>query len=353
MIRSFGLRDVPALRRLQSRGVAFDLRRSLLYAPSPVAVAALGHLTRFHLGAMTFGYVPAGRVAQGAAQVWPRAVCDEWDLSFLAPALAHDSAAAQAWQQMLSQLILQGAQQGVQRIYVRLAEDAEAEDALRQAGFTTVAREEVFVVSRPSAPAPLPRGLRRIDRHDRPALAAFYREVVPHLVQQAEGYSPHWGATEPLLRRLTSFVSTQEFIWLERGRILAYLGLSGSSQGYWLETIVRPENRAEVLPYIRHVLTLADCTPATPVYSPVSDYSVGLGWLFRTLGFETFARQVLMVAHTLARAPVRRPLFIHSLEGGVDVGPQVGHTFHPSISHLQGCAQATRREGDTACDLRE
>jgi hypothetical protein len=74
-------------------------------------------------------------------------------------------------------------------------------------------------------------------------------------------------------------------------------------------------------------MTLADCTPATPVYSPVPDYSVGLGWLFRPLGFETFTRQVLMVAHTLARVPVRRPLFIHSLEGGVDVGTSVGHTF--------------------------
>ena len=327
MIRSFGLRDIPALSRLQSRGMAFDLRRLLLYAPSPLASALLGYATRFHLGATTWMHVPGHYAARGAVQVWPRAERDEWDLGFLSPALAHDDAAAQAWQEMLGQTVVYGAQQGVQRIYARLTEDAEAEDGLRQAGFTTVAREEVFVASRPPAPAPLPLGLRRVDRHDRPALSAFYRQVVPHLVQQAEGYSPHWGATETTLRRMVSLVSTQEFIWLERGHIQAYLGLCGSSRGYWLETIVRPENRAEVLPYIRYVMTLADCTPATPVYSPVPDFGVGLGWLFRTLGFETFTRQVLMVVHTLARVPVRRPLFIHSLEGGVDVGTSVGHTF--------------------------
>ena len=323
MIRPFGLRDISTIRRLQPRGVAFDLRRLLLYSTSPTRSALLGYLSRNHLGTITCVHENSSSAEsgqRGCAQVWPRPGRAEWDLVFLAPSLDHHQKASEIWRQLLAHLIIQGAKQDIQRIYARSSEDAEAEDILRQVGFTIVAREEVFVLSHRPAPAPLPKGLRRVDRRqDRWALSELCRQVVPPLVQQAEGLLPHRCAAphHPLAR----FLFADEYVWVEKGKIIAYLGLCGSARGYWLEITVRPEYRADLLPYIKYVLTLAQRLNSTPVYCSIPDYSVGLGWLLRTLGFESYTRQVLLVVHTVARVPVRRRLVIPGLERGVDTDP--------------------------------
>lgn len=311
------------VRQLQPQGVAFDLRRLLLYSSSPLHSAVAGYLTNHHLGTITCVYRDDGRGSslKGFAQVWPRADDAEWDLAFLAPSLERQGNVSALWLRLLSDLIVLGAERGTLRIYVRSAEDAEAEDIFRQVGFTIIIREEVFASSRVPAPIPLPKGLRPVTPEDRPALNELYAQVVPQLVQQAEGVAPHWWATRQRMRP----VSAKEYVWADKGLIIAYLGLCCSSRGYWLETMVRPEFRADLLPHLKYLLTLTRCSANTPVYSPVPDYSVGVGWLLRTLGFEPYARQVLMVVHTAARVPIRRPMLVPGLERGVDVSTNVGH----------------------------
>ena len=114
---------------------------------------------------------------------------------------------------------------------------------------------------------------------------------------------------------------------MAKDEALAYLRLTQSPSGFWLDIAVRPERRAELLPHLKFVLTLTECSPTRPVYCPVPDYGVGVGWLLRTIGFTTYARQVLLAAHTMARARVRRPLMIPGLEGSMDVSAPVGHAY--------------------------
>ncbi|MBC7315001.1 MAG: hypothetical protein H5T70_01075, partial [Chloroflexi bacterium] len=118
-----------------------------------------------------------------------------------------------------------------------------------------------------------------------------------------------------------------EYIWAEKGRALAHFWLCGSPRGYWLEMVVRPERRAESLPYLRYLLTRVQCSDVKPIYASVPDYGVGLAWVLRTLGFESYHRQVLMVAHTMARARVRRPLLAARME---DISTSIGRV--PSTS---------------------
>lgn len=325
MIRPFGLRDVSALKQLQPRGVAFDLRRVLLSSISPTRSALLGYLTAHHWGAITCVHDNTENGDKGIVQVWPRRDRKAWDLAFLAPSLDEDPNAPGIWQKLLTHLILLGAEQGVLRIYARSSEDAEAEDILRQTGFSMVTREEVFVLSHQPAPAPLPRGLRRVEVEDRWALDKFHSQVIPPLMKKAEDPSFDICAVSSDPFRLRD---VQEYVWSKKGEIIAWLRLASSPQGHWLDVVVRPEYRAESLPYIRYMLTLANVSKQTPLYCSIPDYCVGLGWLLRTLGFSTFTRQALLVAHTIARVPVRRHLVLPALERSIDVGPSVA-PVHP------------------------
>ena len=311
--------------------MGFDLKRLLLFSQSPTQSALLGYLTHDHLGAITSLHTSArGDPPRGFAQVHPRPDRREWDLGFLCPSLDHHSDAARLWLDLLKHVIVRGAQLHVNRVYARSSEDAEAEDILRQAGFSVILREEVFALSAPASPAARPKGLRLLDDQDGPALGRLCCHAEPRLPQAAQGLSLRSNCPPPLL--LTRAVTSTEHVWMAKDEALAYLRLMQSPSGFWLDIVVRPERRAELLPHIKYVLTLTDCSPATPVYCPVPDYGVGLGWLLRTVGFETFARQVLLVAHTLARASVRRPLMIPSLEGSIDVSAPVGPAYQSCAS---------------------
>ena len=256
----------------------------------------------------------------------------EWDLAYLSPSLDDRGDAADTWRKLLSHLIVLGAQQGIERIYARCAEDAEVEDILRQVGFTVVCREEVFVLSKPPAPAPLPKGLRRLDpRHER-GLLELYHQVEPRQVHQAEDSSRQWCAAAHL--NLTRSISVDEYVWTGRDQIIAHLQLLSSAKGYWLEVVVRPEHRGDLLPYIKYLLTLTQCSSCRPVYCSVPDYGVGLGWLLRTQDFESYVRQTLLVAHTVSRVAVRRQIMIPGLGGSVDIGTPARGMFQNSGKRL-------------------
>jgi len=325
VIRLFGLRDVLMVKQLQSQGVAFDLRRLLLHSSPPLYSALSGYLTHYNLGTITCVHegTKEGKNLKGFAQVWPRADQAEWDIVFLSPSLERHENAADLWYRLLTYLTILGAEQGILRIYARSSEDAEAEDIFRQAGFTVIAREEVFALRREPAAAPRPSGLRLLAPQDGRALEELYRQAVPQLVQQAEGLPSHSGLAHyrlPLGSR-----RGQEYVWAEEGKIIAYMGWYSSPRGCWLEIVARPEHRANTPPCIKHILTLMGCSETMPVYCPVPDYDVGLGWLLRTLGFESCTRQVLLVVHTAARVPVRRKIMVAGLERSVNVHTSVGN----------------------------
>jgi len=310
--RGFGLRDVIMIKQLQPQGVAFDLRRLLLHTSTPMLSALLGYVTRHHMGAITrIHEVSQAKNLRGFVQVWPGSDRQKWDLAFLSPSLDGQREAPDIWRHLLTDLIIFAAEHGVLRIYARAPERASVEDTLRQVGFTMVTREEVFALTHPPVAAPLPKGLRRVGWEDQWILDELYHQVTPPLVQQAEGRGQHW--------YLKPHRTCDQFIWIQEGQAIAYLKICATLKGHWLDIMVRPEYRADILPHIKYVLTLTHCSPSMPVYCPLADYCAGLSWLLRMLGFESFRQQALLVAHTVSRVPVRRPIVIPGLERSVDV----------------------------------
>jgi hypothetical protein len=322
-MRLFGLRDVAFLRQMQPQGVAFDLRRTLLGTPSPVAAALLGYLSHQQLGPVTCVMRAKERqTAWGFIQAWPRPDRGEWDLSFIAPSL-DEAMGVECWSSLLTHLVVLTAQWGAQRIYARVNGDGQGEDVLRQAGFTVIAREEVLTLTQPPAPSATPAGLRLAEASDRPAIEALYREIIPPLVQQAEGNAPHWCAARA--RLVNSPVAAEEYVWAERECIVGYLILCKGERGTWMEVVAHPDHPAPARLALAYLLGQWVSTATSPLLCAAPDYAVGLRGLLRDSGLAPLGRQVFMVAHTVARVAVRRRrAMVAGLEQGVDVS-SVGH----------------------------
>jgi hypothetical protein len=203
----------------------------------------------------------------------------------------------------------------VMRIYARSLMDGDSALVLRRSGFACVGYEEIFASSARQTAVQIPPGLRHAINEDAWALGELRRQVIPPLIYQAQ-----WSAPEEAASTATASGASQVgMIWMDDGQIIAHLSLESTSRAHWLECIVRPERRGDLLPYLRYVLHVADSGDGRPVYVSVPDYGVGVGWLLRTLDFESVGRQHVMVAHTVSRVTVSRPVVAHGLDGRVDV----------------------------------
>jgi hypothetical protein len=331
VIRPFGLHDITVMRQLQKQSVPLDLRRQVLYRDAPARAALIGYLTHHRLGPLTWLYDPSATPGdpQAFAQVWSVPDRSDWTLSRMAPALDGDEAAAETWRVILHELVRQAADYGVFRIVTRVDEGSQAEQVLRSSGYVVTTRHELFRLNTVPELAAYPRPLRPALPQDDWALGELYRQVVPRAVQEAETSFSHACASPR--RYVLSGEHVREYVWHDEERVNAYLAMSLAPRGCWLEILVQPEYRADIMPHIRQVLS--DCQDGSerPVYCAVPDYAVGLGWLLRTLGFEAIGRQAHMVMHVASRVPVRRPLMVGGLEGSVDIRTPVG-TAHGSYA---------------------
>jgi len=325
VIRPFGLRDISWVRELQPEGTAFDVAYWLFHPFSPAFSACLGYFWRHRPTVMTSVFCQErAECGDGFVQIRTGKHPDEWELSFLAPALTESEQNKRIWLDLLAHLVVFGALCGVRRIYARVREDPMNEHVLREAGFSVVTREEIFVLKRPLDPVPAPAGLREVRDSDRRRLDEFVQQVVPPLVYKANGtnsrcsFLPH-----PLL---ALFLPKREFVWDERGRILAYFSSCTFQGVQWIEAVVRPEVRGDVGPCIHHVVANRGRSAEVEAYVRVQEYCKGLGWVLRTLDFEPWARQVVMVAHTTANALVSSTMTLKHLQGCVEARP------HPSAS---------------------
>jgi hypothetical protein len=316
VIRPFGLRDAPVVKHLQTQSAAFDFKRCSLSTPNPTRSAVLGLVSRHHIGAHTLVHTgAAGSEPIAFVQLLPREDGLTWDVACIAPALEGDPAAACLWQDLLASSMLTAAEQGVMRICARLLVDGDSALVLRRSGFASVGYEEIFASSAKQTAVQMPPGLRHVTNDDAWALGELRRQVIPPLVYQAQWFTPE----EAVSTAITSGASHVAMIWIDQGQIIAHLSLESTARARWVECIVRPERRGDLLPYLRFVLHVADGEGGRPVFVVVPDFGVGVGWLLRTLGYESVGRQQVMVAHTVSRVTVSRPVVAHGLEGRVDV----------------------------------
>lgn len=331
VVRPLGWSDLLTLRRMQPKGTTLDVRRTTFATASPLVVGALGLVLHQPIGATTLVDKVDGEV--GIAQASPQHSGKTWDVRFLAPSIAHSPAAARIWQRLLGALGILACQHGAERLLAYVPEDAFTEDTFRGAGFEIVAREQVFVLTAPTSPAPEPTGFRKLAARDHQELRTLVTAAVPSRV------SGMGEATPTRDRAPKGFLASapKEYIWVRDSNVGAYVGVFTGPACYWLEILVRPDLRAEIAPHLRYALSTIDCSPQSPVFCAIADHVAGTGWILRALGFEPYARQALMSSRLVSRVQVRASVVFPGLESSID-------TSAPCALAPKNCAGSTSTE---------
>lgn len=290
-VRSFGLQDIPLLRRLGSKGTLLDAE-SAIWGPHRPLVKALGnYLTLNRRGVYTFvldgeGFIQGRDRASGLA-------CD---ILYIAP--SWDDSSEKIWYRLLEGFCVEKGEERARRIFVKLREEESEEvEIFRQVGFRGYARRQIFRWDgiAPKMIGADKRSLRPRRAGDEWGLQRLYSSVTPRPVQQVE--RPEDIPLYPMMR---------EYVAEEEGEIIAYFCLMPGKEGHWLKAVIHPQAEERL---VRSGLWLLSAFKTRPIYCEVRGYEDALGNALREIGFKYLFEELLMVKHTTAwvKVPVAQP----------------------------------------------
>lgn len=313
MIQPFGLRNSLRLQSLARRSTPLSLEHRFA-DPLAVVWAAVGAPLPWHgTGAATYLHVPnSTHPVHGFVQAVKRFARPEADLTRIAPAYhAHPQAGA-IWQALLEHVSLQAGEHGIQRLYLCLESEDEAQTAVTAVGFVPYIQETLFRhpgvelkdQAEDEAAWPHVRGQRETDSI---ALQRLHSRYTPPLVQQAEGsLLNHDETPSPLdLRTWWQPERIEGFVYETKGEIVAAAQLTRGRHAHWLRLIGDLDATA-LTALLRRALHACSRYSKRPLYVPLRPYQSGFGPILRDFGFEPTTTLTRFVRHTTAL--VKKPL---------------------------------------------
>lgn len=330
MIGPFGIRDIPLIRQLQRRGITLDMEGAILRPRAPLWDALMSQVPLNDRGAAT--YVLRDKEQRGFIQARRGRGPTESYVTFLAPALSAGESSAKdgrgpAWHLLLEELCRGEGARGVQRIYAKLPEAAEAEaDVFRQVGFRVYTQEHVYRIPRAVAQWSGPRDLylRPYRRTDAWGVHRLYCLGSPRFVQQAEHVPGEIGeaATSDWARGRRE----ERHVWMQEGEVVGYLRLLVGDLGHWLHVLVHPDQMDRAAALIGLGITQLSSYPPRPIYCTVRSYEAELQRALTAVGFQPHHTRLLLVKQTTVRVrePVSEPL---SAVEGAEAAPTVSSSL--------------------------
>lgn len=307
VIRALAMRDLPGLVRMRHGGVRLDLPETLLGAYTPLKGVAQGRWSLLRRPRVRTYVAAAGGAPVAFIQTRDRPGGQKWDILHLGAvgeATGAGARRADLWTALLDYATAAAGRRGVQRLYAKLPDGAEAGDAFHAAGYARYGEETVYLLhGRPGAPAawpgadaaPAELALRPQAPGDTWALHQLYTWTTPKPVQHAEAHtSQHWDLPARGLRgrREWGFV-------VERGHeIVLYCRVGRQGRRSRLAFVFDPQ-RPEVLgPTIDAVLGWLAPGPGERVYCTAREFQAELGSALEARRFEPQGLQALLVRYT-------------------------------------------------------
>lgn len=292
-IRTFTLRNLVDVYRLQSRGVHMVLEDHLVggYAPLRQAIRAwLRNDTRTYLG-----YTRQGRTY--LLQTVRRRERPEWDVAFAASRVVGGEEVFAHWRELIRFAVADAMHQGVYRLYAAPPHDCALLDVLQQEGFRLYCKETVYRLP-PSFPGDvhLPGIVRSRTGADEWEFRRLWRRVIPQVVLAAEGLAVTNGSDMPY--GWMPRVDRQVFVWEWEGELRGAVAVRTGRRGRWVRYLLAPEVRDEADAFVAYGLHLATRTDRKrPLYVAVPEYQGGIREPLHRRGARPFTESLWLVRH--------------------------------------------------------
>jgi hypothetical protein len=233
-----------------------------------------------------------------------------WDVLYLAygqkDRVGSDAQRDAYWSALLDALTRRAGERRATRLFARVADNADAIIALRDAGYMTYGRETLYVAPyhKEARSAPAERNLRRQQRGDTWAIHQLYTMTTPKAMQFAEARtSGHWD--------LPRHGTAQAGFWIgEAHEITAYARTFSGDHTHLIDVLFRPQEDDGLVAFIQAVLAALSAGEGDLVYVRAHAHQEDLGGVLVAQGFSALARQSLLVKYTTI--PVREavPAFV-------------------------------------------
>ncbi len=320
MITGFTPSDLLLLMQLQGKGVSLWPAEALTRPRLPVwsALSSLVSLDEPRAVTLVLNEPRRNGIRlQGFLQAEQPSTWPEMYLRYISPSVDGTvetwEMARTAWTRLLTHVVSVAGERGLHRVFASVPDESEALHAMLGAGFSVYAREEIYRLIPDAHPqAAAGEGIRPERSVDAWYISQLFREVVPHLVQQAEALTASKGVEAA--NGLLSGERGEGFVLTDQAAIVGYGHLLPGRAGHWLTLIVHPRCYDQVGALLDYGLALLNYYPAHPVYCAVREYQGGVCGPLRARGFEWVSRQCRMVKHTTVRVAEPARTLVHALE---------------------------------------
>jgi hypothetical protein len=204
---------------------------------------------------------------------------------------------------LLEALIKQAGSWGAKQVVADVNTDSPHFPQFRQAGFSVLAKQNVFRCSPPGQAANhSPVTWRIWSSADIPAMRCLYHTLVPPLVQPVE----------PLTRR--------EMLGLvyydEKGDLQAYADLVYGPVGVWVLPIIHPQTKADMGELLNQMLLALPDLNGRPVFITSRSYQPWVEHTLHDLSSEALPEQALLVRYMARRERVKAEFSYPVVENG-------------------------------------
>jgi len=312
MVRPCRIRHLPMVYRLWGRGMSLDLRQALPGSEATFWPALAAALPGSSLWETVYVLERGDGLKDAFLQIRRRTARPEADLVYIAPTLEDKPEAREAWDHLLTGTCIALGQQGIERIYAGLPESGPEVGVFRAAGFVLYTREELFRLGPEARTSPengQPPLQVRAAEHDW-GLERLYNELVPWLVQQAEGGQGFNG----LRSGFQGQESDGEYVLLDGDEIVGLVQMGTAAKADWLSVFLHPRAYHWARAIVTFGLSQLQHSPRRPVYCAVRHYQGGLRTPLEENGFQWTGTRALLVRHTVARVREGRARRIEGME---------------------------------------
>lgn len=204
---------------------------------------------------------------------------------------------------LLEALFKQAGGWGAKQIIADVNTDSPFFLQFRQAGFSVLAKQNVFRCPPPSKTLPhSPVKWRIWSSADIPAMRCLYHTLVPPLVQPVE----------PLTRRKMLGLVYYD----DKGDLQAYADLVYGPVGVWVLPIIHPQTKSDMTELLAQMLLALPDLNRRPVYVTARSYQPWVEHALLDLSDEVLPEQALLVRYMAIRQRVKADFAFAPVENG-------------------------------------